>query len=122
MKGLVCQGTHNINESRIIRTINNLYKISPFLSPDTVIEGDEVPPEISNCPASANYIVPLGTQSRPVTWTEPSATDDQGGLVQVSRSHQPGDEFSVGATEVVYTFMDPSGNEAVCRFTINVGE
>ena len=56
-----------------------------------------------------------------VTWTEPTATDDSGIEPTVTQTHRPGDSFTVGATEVVYTFTDVSGNEARCTFTITIG-
>ena len=87
-----------------------------------VIMGDEVPPVIQRCPDSPTYVIPFGTQSRPVFWTEPTATDNSNGLVTVQRSHQPGDVFNEGMTEVVYTFSDQSGNEAVCTFTVTIGK
>ncbi|XP_072014221.1 hyalin-like [Amphiura filiformis] len=85
-----------------------------------IIMGDEIPPEITRCPSPATYVIPFGTQSRPVFWTEPTASDNSGSPVTVVRTHQPGSEFSEGTSEVVYTFRDQSGNEAVCRFTVTI--
>ena len=73
---------------------------------------------ISNCPQSIQEDVSLGTTSRIVTWVEPTATDDSGNLPSVIQSHRPGQLFSVGTTQVTYTFRDQSGNEAVCSFTV----
>lgn len=44
--------------------------------------------------------------------------DNSGGEVTVISSHNPGDQFSVGTTQVTYTFRDFAGNQAQCSFTI----
>ena len=53
-----------------------------------------------------------------MTWTPPTAMDNSGGEVTVISSHNPGDQFSVGTTQVTYTFRDFAGNQAQCSFTI----
>ena len=83
-----------------------------------VIEGDSLPPTITGCPQSLEYTIPLGNTSRIVTWTEPTATDNSGMTPTVTQSHQPGDMFPVGTTQVLYTFSDAAGNEAICSFAI----
>ena len=75
-------------------------------------------PIVSGCPGSESYPVPCGTQSRSVTWIEPTAFDNSGRQPTISRSHQPGQNFPVGISQVTYTFTDSSGNEAQCSFTI----
>ena len=75
-------------------------------------------PVITSCPDSSIYTVSLGTVSMLATWTEPTATDNSGMTPTVTQSHQPGDSFNVGTTEVIYTFADMAGNEAICLFTI----
>ena len=60
----------------------------------------------------------LGTNSRVVTWTEPTATDDSGVTPTVVQSHSSGDMFPVGTTQVMYTFTDAAGNMAMCTFSI----
>ena len=85
---------------------------------NTVIEVDSTAPVISNCALSATYTVSVGTSSRIVTWTEPTATDNSGMMPAVTKSHQPFDSFRVGMTQVTYTFTDQAGNAASCSFTI----
>ena len=84
----------------------------------TVIAVDSSPPTINDCPPSSTYTVPIGTPSRVVTWTEPTATDDSGVAPTVVSTHQPGESFPVGTTEVIYIFADQEGNDATCSFTI----
>ena len=84
---------------------------------------DTTPPVINDCPTTLSFVVPFGTPSRTVIWEEPTATDDSGAMpTLIARSHQPGDSFPVGTTQVVYTFTDASGNRAMCSFSITVGE
>ena len=59
--------------------------------------------------------------STTVTWIEPTATDNSGETPTVTQSHQPGDSFPLGTTQVSYRFTDMSGNEATCSFTITNG-
>ncbi|XP_072013682.1 uncharacterized protein [Amphiura filiformis] len=86
----------------------------------TVLSVDSDAPIVSGCPNSARYPVPFGTSSLPVTWVEPTASDNSGRQPTISRTHQPGQAFPVGTTPVTYTFTDSSGNEAQCSFTITV--
>ena len=83
-----------------------------------VVEVDSIAPVIFGCPQSSTYTVAFGTTSRIVTWIEPTATDNSGGQPTVIKSHQPGDSFPVGTTQVTYTFRDQGGNEAMCSFPV----
>ena len=56
-----------------------------------------------------------------VTWTEPTATDNSGMTPTVTQSHQPGVSFPVGITQVTYTFTDMAENEAMCSFSVTLG-
>ena len=78
-------------------------------------------PVISGCPNPLPVIVPVGTTTRVVTWTEPTATDNSGVIPEVTQTHQSGDSFPIGMTEVIYTFTDQDGNSATCSFTITIG-
>ncbi len=61
----------------------------------------------------------MGTSMKVVTWTEPTATDLSGTPTR-TRSHQPGVAFTVGVTNVRYTFTDTSDNVATCTFTVTL--
>ena len=81
--------------------------------------GDTTAPVISGCPAS--IFTNAGTQSfSTVTWTAPTATDESGVVFQTFASHQPGQQFPVGATPVTYVFSDLSQNYARCVFFVTV--
>ena len=86
----------------------------------SVIEVDSTGPVISDCPQSAEYVVPPGTTSQQVTWTEPTAVDDSGQPAVVTQSHRPDDSFPIGSTEVSYTFTDQTGNSNNCIFIITI--
>ncbi len=82
---------------------------------------DTTPPVIDICPNSINVTTPVGMTSTPVTWIEPTATDNSGMTPTVTQSHQSGDRFPIGISQVFYTFSDLAGNEAACTFSITNG-
>ena len=61
----------------------------------------------------------IGTTEIAVTWIKPYAIDHSG-AVTVDSSHEAGQIFPVGSTDVVYHFEDESRNRAECNFTVNV--
>lgn len=65
-------------------------------------------------------LVELGQQGAIISWTEPFAIDMSGTVSRISRSHQPGSFFTLGATTVNYTFSDSAGNTASCVFCVQV--
>ncbi len=75
---------------------------------------------ISDCPGDIATTTELGTTGKVVTWTEPDATD-RSGTPRETASHQPGFEFPVGTTNVLYTFADNANNVATCSFSVTVG-
>ena len=54
-----------------------------------------------------------------VTWIEHTATDNSGHLTLIS-SHNSGDSFQPGVTEVEYIATDPFGNINTATFYITV--
>jgi len=54
-----------------------------------------------------------------VSWVAPTITDNSGQFA-VSATHQPGDSFSVGITQVTYTAFDNSGNSSSMSFNVQV--
>ncbi len=65
---------------------------------------------------------PLGTGGVIVLYNQPTATDNSGTVVISSNSHNPGDFFVTGSTQVSYIFADPSGITASCVFVVTVEE
>ncbi|XP_022082334.1 uncharacterized protein LOC110974776 isoform X2 [Acanthaster planci] len=96
----------------------NICSFIVTVNPGSVV--DNTPPLISNCPTGASATLPQGATSVAVTWTVPTATDNSGGTVSRTSTHDSGDSFGLGNTQVTYTFTDPSGNEARCQFVVMV--
>ena len=53
-------------------------------------------------------------------WADPQATDNSGMTPAVTCSLASGSQFQIGQTEVVCEARDPSGNQAICTFIIEV--
>ncbi|KAJ8021267.1 Hyalin [Holothuria leucospilota] len=83
---------------------------------------DNVPPVVSNCPTDINEQAAPGATCAVIFWSEPNANDAESGIPSLDRNFSPGTCFNVGNTEVVYTFTDTAGNEAVCRFQIRISQ
>ncbi len=88
----------------------------------TVTVNDKEAPTIGNCPANITVQTGTGntTCSKQVSWTEPTATDNCGGVINVQKNHSPGDIFNVGTTQVTYTFTDAANNQKTCTFNVTV--
>lgn len=84
----------------------------------TVTIVDDRSPEFENCPS--DIIVTTTTDTAPADWTPPTFTDNCG-PVNVTSTHDPGDLFPVGMTEVTYSATDGAGNvSAPCTFKVTV--
>lgn len=79
---------------------------------------DNVAPVITGCPANITVAATSGSGAT-ATWTAPTATDNCG-LSSFVSSYQPGANFPVGTTTVVYTAIDVKGNSSNCSFNVNV--
>lgn len=104
----------------ILLNINNIVKWVQSSDYYFQFSEDTTPPVISDCPVGVVRVVELGTPGAVASWTEPTATDLSGAVTLTQRSHQPNDFFGIGATVVSYTFLDNSGNDASCSFTVNI--
>jgi gliding motility-associated-like protein len=84
----------------------------------TVVVTDNELPAIVSCPADINVNNDNGDCGVDVSWTIPSFTDNCGATM--TASHNPGDNFPVGSTTVIYTVTDATGNVSVCTFDVNI--
>ena len=76
---------------------------------------DTTEPQVLYCPGDVT--TSTDSDNIAVYWTEPTTS----GNVSVTRSHQPGVNFVLGATLVTYTFTDDvTGNVTLCRFVVTV--
>ena len=78
---------------------------------------DNTPPTIT-CPENIFVTIPSGDASAVVKWEDPAASDNCS--VTVACSPESGSAFPPGTTTVTCTATDPSGNTAVCMFTVTV--
>jgi len=79
---------------------------------------DNTAPHIVDCPA--DLTINMSSDCEAIAdWDEPSATDACG-VTEFSSSHEPGDQFPQGSTEVTYTATDACGNVSTCTFTVTV--
>lgn len=85
----------------------------------TITNNDTIPPVITNCPDTIIVSNDSTMCSAVVSWTEPTATDNCS-TVTVTRSHNPGDAFPVGTTQVTYVATDFAGNTDTCTFIVIV--
>ena len=84
----------------------------------TVTVVDIVPPQFSGC--QADLIVDAGLCSIPVSWLQPTATDNCDPDPTIYSIPAPGDVFPVGFTTVNIFVVDPSGNQDTCTFVVEV--
>lgn len=83
-----------------------------------VVVVDNTDPIMTGCPGT--IIVSADTSCKAlVTWTAPTAIDDCE-VVTLASSHNPGDTFLIGETQVKYTATDRDGNVSVCIFNVVV--
>ena len=85
----------------------------------TVIEAG--PPVVADCPENITTIAAANSCEAVVTWTPPTASDE-GTIVSLTSSHNPGDAFPVGTTIVTYTATDNDANQTTCSFSVTVGD
>lgn len=79
---------------------------------------DNEAPTFLSCPSDNTTGTDIGQPYATVLWTPPTAQDNN--MVVVNSNYDPGDQFSLGTTDVIYIAEDPSGNTDECRFTVTV--
>lgn len=79
---------------------------------------DLVPPVFSGCPDDIE--VNAGVCFIPISWTQPTATDNCDADPTVYSIPEPGDAFPAGFTTVHVFVVDPSGNQDTCTFVVHV--
>ncbi|XP_070543820.1 uncharacterized protein [Ptychodera flava] len=90
------------------------------LTPDGLSCTDTEVPNIFGCPENITTSIEDGNTAARVKWNLPSATDNSQIPPTMNSTHNPGEYFTVGDSNVEYVFTDSSGNRAVCSFTITV--
>lgn len=80
---------------------------------------DNISPTITNLPENIQVSVNNTGCSATVTWDLPSFADNCS-VATINASHQPGDVFEVGSTQVSYTILDDAGNSTSASFNVIV--
>ena len=80
---------------------------------------DTTPPSIDYCPDNIKETVEIGITTASVSWTEPTASDLSGNVILSLKSRIPRTFSTLRDTQVMYIFVDASGNEAVCEFFVS---
>ncbi|HIB92505.1 TPA: HYR domain-containing protein, partial [Candidatus Poribacteria bacterium] len=89
-----------------------------FASFDILVD-DEEAPIISGMPADRTVEAAPGLCSVAHDWIPPVPSDNCT-VVSFTATHQPGDSFTVGSTEVVYTTTDSAGMVTTDQFLVTV--
>ncbi|HYC86744.1 MAG TPA: HYR domain-containing protein [Chryseosolibacter sp.] len=116
--------THNPGDEFPLGTTTVTYTASDtagnvaVCSFDITVE-DVSPPVISGCPAAIEVSAD-GHCTATVSWPEPSASDNCDAPVTLTSNFQPGDDFPIGTTLVIYIASDSAGNTDTCSFQITV--
>lgn len=79
---------------------------------------DKEPPQVLRCPATVSAVA-TSLEGVTVTWEEPEFSDNVE-VHSVEKSKEPGSLLNTGLHIVYYTAKDTAGNEAVCKFQVNV--
>ncbi len=77
-------------------------------------------PEFTSCPDDIEAPV-TDLCTGPAFWSQPNATDNCG-VASIEGTHNSGDIFDEGTTEVVYTATDVNGNESICSFNVTIAD
>ena len=64
-------------------------------------------------------MVGQGAAEAAVTWTEPTA-EDEDGVKSLGSNYAPGSRFPIGTTRVIYTAVDNNDQETMCSFDVIV--
>ncbi|XP_072025360.1 uncharacterized protein [Amphiura filiformis] len=86
----------------------------------TVTVTDEEKPDFDGSfPETVRREIPCTQGSDIINWTVPSVSDNSGSYT-LSSNYNPGDNFSLGDTRVIYTATDSSGNSVEKSFVVTV--
>ena len=81
---------------------------------------DNEDPVIHSCPANQTINTVPSQSTAIAVWTDLQATDNSGIKTTITCDLESGNQVHIGQTEVVCEARDPSGNQAICTFVIEV--
>ncbi|XP_022109740.1 uncharacterized protein LOC110989561 isoform X3 [Acanthaster planci] len=85
----------------------------------TITVIDNVPPVIT-CPSNVSRPTAFNQSYGPVTWDQPTVTDNVPRTVTVTSDHVNGSNFDLGDTIVTLTATDAAMNNDTCQFKVTV--
>lgn len=80
---------------------------------------DVIPPVFDNCPVDMSSSSDAGVCGAIANWPVVTATDNCA-IASLTSTHNPGDLFPIGTTQVTYTAVDTYGNTTLCQFNITI--
>lgn len=83
---------------------------------------DDTPPTLVGLPADMVLNTDPGSCGATVIWDPPAVVDNCDLELEPTSNFDPPSTFGVGVTTVVYTALDPFGNETVGSFTVTVND
>ncbi len=83
---------------------------------------DDTPPTIVGIPISMVLNTDPGSCGATVLWAPPTAVDNCDLEIEAISNFDPPSTFGVGVTTVIYSAVDPAGNETVGSFTVTVND
>ena len=89
-----------------------------YLISSNIIDNED--PVILFCPANQTKNTAPSQSIAIAVWTDLQATDNSGKAPTVTCNWESGSQFQIGETEVICEVCDPSGNQAICTFLIEV--
>ncbi len=106
-------------------TTVNTYKVTDAMGFSstcsfTVTVVDQEAPAFFQCPADITRPTDPGSCDAVVEWDPPQAADNCSVSLAQTGGPANGGQFPLGTSIVSYTATDPSGNQAVCTFSVTV--
>ncbi|CAN8032732.1 unnamed protein product, partial [Ixodes persulcatus] len=111
-------GSFSYGETDVTYSVNDTeggYSMSCTFKVDV---RDKEPPKVEKCPDTVSALATT-LDGVFVTWDEPEFSDNVE-VIEVRNTLDSGTMFTIGVHTVHYTARDLSGNEATCKFQVNV--
>ena len=75
---------------------------------------------MTHCPTNQHRYIDCNQSSSSVAWTRLQAVDNSGESPTIDCNREFGGEFGIGANDVTCQAIDSAGNQATCKFTVQV--
>ena len=72
------------------------------------------------CPNNKTMVTDFGESYAVVKWSDLQVSDNSGQSLNVTCSTESGSQFGIGETGIICQAVDPSGNQAMCAFTVKI--